>query len=372
MHGASNTAIFSCAYIIFEVNKIIMKNIYIAGVAGSGKTAIALGLALKFKEEGYKVSYFKPVGNRTRFVDGEDNDALLMRKVLNMNNDINKIVPYTAGSSYLNCLKNQEHIVESLKDAFREVSQGADFVIIDGAVFPYMGAAYGLDAAGLACMFDASILNIIKLENDLSVDQAIDLNNNITSRGLSVLGHIFNNVPRQLLSKTEGVFKPILERSGCATFGIIPKRPEFASPTVSEFYEALGGELLAGENNLNLVVEDVIIGAMTLESALQYMRRSANKAVILGGDRADLALAALETSTSALILTGGLYPDVKVISRATEKGVPVILVHSDTYSTIETISEVSRRIRPGDENGINIARENIEKYCDWQAILSSL
>ncbi|NPV73482.1 MAG: phosphotransacetylase family protein [Pelotomaculum sp.] len=349
-----------------------MKNLYITGVAGSGKTAIALGIALNLKKEGYRVTYFKPVGNRSRLSDTEDNDALLMREILNIDAEARKIAPFLAGTSYLSGLKNREAALENIKEAYRAVSQEADTVIIDGAAFPHAGAAYGLDAASLAGLFEASVINVIKLENDLSVDQAVFLNNSLASRGLKVIGHIFNNVPRQLLSKTEGVFKPLLEKAGCTTLGIIPVRPEFASPTVSEYYEVLGGELLAGEDRLDLLVEEVIIGAMTLESALRYMRRSANKAVIMGGDRADLALATLETSTSALILTGGLYPDVKVISRAAEKGVPVILVHSDTYTTIERISEVSRRIRPGDAAGINIAMENIEKHCDWQSILNSL
>lgn len=115
-----------------------------------------------------------------------------------------------------------------------------------------------------------------------------------------------------------------------------------------------------------------MVGAMTLEGAIRYLRRSADKAVILGGDRADLALAALETSTSVLILTGGLYPDVKVLARAEEKGVPVILVHYDTYTTIEKLSRVTRHITPGDKAGIRIILENIEEYCNWQAILESL
>ncbi|MEG3072016.1 MAG: DRTGG domain-containing protein [Candidatus Syntrophopropionicum ammoniitolerans] len=92
----------------------------------------------------------------------------------------------------------------------------------------------------------------------------------------------------------------------------------------------------------------------------------------MGGDRADMALATLETSTSALILTGGLYPDVKVISRAAEKGVPIILVHYDTYTTIERLTEISRRISPGDAAGISIAKENIEHHCDWKSIIESL
>lgn len=349
-----------------------MKSLFITGMAGSGKTAISLGIALKLRKEGYNVTYFKPVGNRSKFNGGEDNDALLMHEVLKMKIDTRTIVPFTAGTSYLSGLKNRETAIKNIREAYKEISTGTDFVIIDGAAFPHVGAAYGLDAVSLASLFSVSVLNIIKLENDLSVDQAIFLNNNFTSRGLHVIGHIFNNVPRQLLSKTEGVFSPILETMGCATLGIIPIRPEIASPTVSEYYEALGGELLTGEDKLDLLVEEVIIGAMTMESALQYMRRSANKAVVIGGDRADLALATLETSTSALILTGGLYPDVKVISRAAEKGVPVILVHSDTYTTIERISEVSRRIRFDDSTGINIAMENIEQHCDWQRLIDSL
>ncbi len=349
-----------------------MKNLYITGVAGSGKTAIAMGMALKLKNEGYNVGYFKPVGNLSKFNNGEDNDALLMREVLHMDVDIKKMVPFIAGTSYLSGLKNRELAIENIKEAFYSVSQDTDLVIIDGAAFSHVGAAYGLDVISLAGLFNASLLNVIKLENDFSVDQAIFLNNYFAAKGLHICGHIFNNVPRQLFSKTEGIFASLLEKAGCSTLGIIPIRSEIASPTVSEYYEALGGELLTGEDRLDLLVEEVIVGAMTMDSAIKYMRRSANKAVVIGGDRADMALAALETSTSALILTGGLYPDVKVVSSAAEKGVPVILIHRDTYSTIEKMSEVSRRIRPGDANGINITLENIERHCNWQEIIKLL
>ena len=349
-----------------------MKNLYITGVAGCGKTAIALGIALKMKKEGIKVTYFKPVGSRPKLAGTEDNDAVLMSEILQMKTDVKQIAPFTAGTSYLSGLKNPETAITSIKGAYQAISAEADLIIIDGATFPHVGAAYSIDVISLAPLLNASVLNVIKLENDLSVDQAIFFDNNCKSRGLAVTGHIFNNVPRQLLAKTEGVFKPILEKKCCLTLGIIPMRHEIASPTVSEYYEVLGGELLVGEDKLDRLVEEVIVGAMTMESALKYMRRSANKAVVMGGDRADLALSTLETSTSALILTGGLYPDVKVISRAAEKGVPIILVHYDTYTAIEKISEVSRRIRPGDATGINIAAENIERHCDWKAIMKSL
>ena len=43
-----------------------MRNLYIMGAPGSGKTLLALGLSLKFIQQGFKVAYFKPVGFTSR------------------------------------------------------------------------------------------------------------------------------------------------------------------------------------------------------------------------------------------------------------------------------------------------------------------
>jgi BioD-like phosphotransacetylase family protein len=111
---------------------------------------------------------------------------------------------------------------------------------------------------------------------------------------------------------------------------------------------------------------------MTIESALKYLRRAANKAVITGGDRADMTLTALESGTSVLILTGGLYPDVSVLSRASEKKVPVILVPFDTFTAIDKLHDISRRLRYDDEQGIRLAKDNVAQFCQWQLLLSYL
>jgi len=349
-----------------------MKNLFIMGNPGSGKTDVALGIAQKLRQEGYAVGYFKPVGNARGIPGYQDEDAVLMQKVMNMEAPLERITPFRAGPSYLTGYKQMDNALENIKSAYEEISRDCDVVITDGSFYPYIAASCGLDSLSLAKEFDAQALVVIKIEDDFSLDQAVFYNRYLENEGVPILGNIFSNVSRPLLAKAEGIFQPILAKMGFKSVGIIPSRAEISSPTVAEYYDILGGEVLAGGDHMNHMVEDVVIGAMNSESAFTYLRRTANKAVIIGGDRADLALAALETNTSVLILTGGLYPDVKVIARASEKKVPVILVHTDTYKTIERLDQVSRHIHHTDRMAISIALENVEEYCDWETIKESL
>ncbi|TDA63998.1 MAG: phosphotransacetylase family protein [Clostridia bacterium] len=348
-----------------------MRNLYIMGPTGSGKTAVGVALALKLKEQGVRVAYFKPVGAMV----GEkrvDEDAVLMREVLGMSLPLEEMVLFDVGSHYLSRYEKSGGYLERVAMAHRSVAAGADVVIIGGAPSPYSMASLGLDAGSVAGHLGASVLLVQKVINDLSLDLAIAYNQFVRFREVPALGTILNHVPRALWDKARGVYAPLLEDQGYQVLGIIPQRADISAPTVAEFHDLLGGEILAGEDKMEQAVEDVVIGAMTLESALRYFRRALNKAVITGGDRADLALAALETSTSVIVLTGGLYPDVKVINRAREKGVPLLLVSHDTYSVINMLQEVTRKIRPGDQRSLKLAVENLERYCNWQAIVAHL
>ncbi len=41
---------------------MVAKSLYVAGPPGSGKTGVCAALAMKLREEGLRVAYFKPVG----------------------------------------------------------------------------------------------------------------------------------------------------------------------------------------------------------------------------------------------------------------------------------------------------------------------
>ncbi|NPV53843.1 MAG: phosphotransacetylase family protein [Firmicutes bacterium] len=358
-----------------------MKSLYVIGMAGSGKTALCVGLAERFREEGLRVSFFKPVGNVAGLRKNQDMDAVLMKDLLGMENPLEDIVLFTTGPSYLTSLTtycDKQSIGQyslagvEVKRAFDKVAANADLVLIEGTTSPQAMASVGLDAFTLARELGSMVLMVSRIANDLDLDTALLYNSYARALNLPVVGNVLNNVPRTILDKSKGVYKPILEKQGFPVLGVIPSHTEITSPTVEEICDVLTAEVLAGKANLQNLVEDVLIGAMTFESALRYFRRSTNKAVVTGGDRSDVALAALETSTSVLILTGGLFPDIGVLNKAEEKGIPVLLVQDDTYTAVQKLRAITRKIKPHDEQGIRVARETIREHCDCDPIVDAI
>ena len=137
---------------------------------------------------------------------------------------------------------------------------------------------------------------------------------------------------------------------------------------LSQQAEALGAEVLNPERGMDELVEKVMIGAMTPETALMYMRRLARKAIITGGDRADIQMAALSTDTSCLVLTGGLYPPKPVVAKAYEVGVPILVTRHNTMEAAEMIDRLIARIDPADEDKIQRIAEMVKRHVDLDAI----
>ena len=104
---------------------------------------------------------------------------------------------------------------------------------------------------------------------------------------------------------------------------------------------------------------------MGAEAALSYLRKSVETCLITGGDRTDIALAALETNTKLIIFTGNLEPPRSVIAKAEEKEVPLVVAPVDTFSVSEKIRKIHVHIQP---NEIQICKDQVDKYIDWNKI----
>jgi hypothetical protein len=341
-----------------------------------GKTAFCIGLALKLREEGLRIGYFKPLGWRTARL-GEmpiDEDALLMKSLLNLDAPLELLTPILLDYYYLDQLKREEYapLRERMTKAFGMISDGADLVIVEALHEPCLGSFMGLSVPKLAKILGSSILLISSTQRDYVVDEILFEHERLHAEGARCSGVVFNNVPRTLIERARGLMAPVLGTRGITTWGIIPESTPVTAPTVRTIADALSAEFLSGAEEEDLVVENYLIGAMTQESAIRYFRKTPRKAVITGGDRPDICLAALETDTSVIILTGNLHPDVQVLTRAEEKGVPVLLVPYDTFTTVEKLGGATGRIRVGDSKKITLMRDLVADYVDWRGLLSNV
>ena len=61
-----------------------------------------------------------------------------------------------------------------------------------------------------------------------------------------------------------------------------------------------------------------MLGAMVVDSGLDYFGRKSNKAAIIQQDRPDMQLAALETPTSCLVLSGSSQPPIYSVLQKAE------------------------------------------------------
>ncbi|MFQ6084948.1 MAG: phosphotransacetylase family protein [Candidatus Bathyarchaeia archaeon] len=353
-----------------------MVNLYVTGYGFSGKTAICLGLASKFKEKGLEVGYFKPIGTIMTYTEGKpvDEDVVLMKKLLDLKPPVKDLCPLTLPDSFLDAMAqfSPDELLSRIKKAYESASGDKDIVIFESSADPERFFSFGLSTPELAGEFEAPVLFVAKGGVDSAVDKILLCDLLCKKFGSSFLGFVLNNVPLTYLEKAKGIISPLLEKKGLRSFGIVPEDVRLTAPTVSEIIDVLGGQVLEGATLTDRLVENLMVGAMAPESALSFFRRSTDKAVITAGDRADVALAALETSTSVLILTDNLYPDKQVLRRAAEKGVPVILVPYDTYTTTEKLEALTGRIKPSDAKKIELAGRAVARHVKWRSILKEL
>ena len=352
-----------------------MVTIYVASTSSfSGKSAIAIGLGRQLMRDGFTVGYMKPVGTTIHCVAGQfiDEDASFIKEVFGLPTPVQDLAPLTLNASTVEEFLtdvDEEELRQRLLQAFAEASEGKDIVILEGAGDLAEGSLAGFSAREVADLFQVHAIVVAKYSRDLVVDDLL-----LAGRimGACLVGTVINSVPPMRRDFSQRVMKPFLEKEGIAVLAILPEEKVLLSTSVREIANCLGGQLLCCEDRVEELVEDLVVGAMSAESALAYFRRSLNKAVITGGDRPDIQLAALQTSTKCLILTGSLYPSPVILGHAEEAGVPIILVGYDTLTTVEMLQQFFGKTRFHQPEKMELFQKLLAEHFDFARLYASL
>ncbi len=77
-----------------------------------------------------------------------------------------------------------------------------------------------------------------------------------------------------------------------------------------------------------------------------------------------MILAALETHCVGIVLTNNILPQPNIISIASEKEVPLLLVHSDTHKAAKKIGQMVPLVNSFDEQKIKILEDSIRNHTN--------
>ena len=337
----------------------------------SGKSAVVLGLARQLGREGVSVLFGKPLA--TSAADFPmDPEVRFVGTTLGLSDEqllpsLRVLEPATAQARLLAADLEAGDVLDGLRS--RIAAEAERLVLLEAAGTLSEGLLFGLSLAQLARELDAQVLLVQPWSDSRSVEPLLEARQQLGDR---LAGVVLNGVAPEGLATLRAELEPALERLGFPVLGVMPRSPLLRSVTVEELVRRLDARVLCCQDRLDLLVETLSIGAMNVNSAMEFFRRRRNMAVVTGADRTDIQLAALEASTQCLILTGVGDPLPQLISRAEELEVPVLKVDHDTLTTVETIDAAFGHGRLHEAVKASYAIRLVQEHCNFSRLFERL
>lgn len=354
-----------------------MKALYVTSVDSySGKTALCLALGKHFQSRGHSIAYLKPLSTQPwRGPDGKlvDEDAAFVHTTLGIASEQSLESPVIVTPEALRerlAKGDNGDLLSRIQSAAERLSQQADVLLIEGGASLREGYAMGVSNPRVAKQLGAPVIVIVRYRGEMAV-----VDDTLTAQyrlGDQLLGAVLNHVSNEAGAFVEKYARPFLEGKGIPILGALPDVPRLAALAIEELVSLLSAEVLTETADLEALADTFTVGAMNAEAALARFRRQQRKVVITGGDRTDIQLAALETSTVALILTGHLQPSPMVVRQAESMNVPILLVKENTMETVEAIERAYGKTRLGQAEKLQTFVDLVEAQVDLGPVRTAL
>lgn len=337
----------------------------------AGKTVLCLGIARKMAGEGLSVGYIRPLTQAAPQLESARSCAAVMKRSLGLMEPMDVLNPVTINAESLEAIFSGRagNLHQKVTDAFRLASSGKDVMVAEGVSGLAEGSMVGLDAQSTAELLDAKALLVLRGKSETIGDQAMVAKKRLGER---LMGVVVNAVPQSRMEFVSETLTGFLASKGIKVYAVLPEDRLLSSVSVGELVERLNGRVIVGQEHMDHLVENVMVGAMSVENALKYFRRKPNKVVITGGDRPDIQILALETSTKCLILTGNLEPSPMILGRAEELNVPVVLVSHDTLGAVNAVEQAFLEVQFYDEKKNRRFEQMLETSLDYGSLRHDL
>ncbi len=359
--------------------------IYVAATHQNvGKTLMSLGILGTLSRCGRSVGYIKPVGQRTIVAEGVevDEDAVLMDRVFNFGGDLQDTNPVRVGKGFTaDYIRHgrDNRLAEQIQEAFARVSQGRDFVVVEGTGHAGVGSVLDLSNARVAQLLGTPVVMVAPGGVGRPIDEVALNYALLREAGVPLAGVVINKVKLDKYDQVKELATKGFAQKGITVLGVLPFDDILSAPSVKDVMAEVDGALISqevAEAALEAPVRHNLVGAMSAHQALDYFKPGS--LVITPGDREDIILASIGMAlsgehnqpgmVSGIVLTGHAVPHPAILELIHRSRIPVITCSKDTYTVASQIHDLMVKITPEESNKIEQAIQLVGQHVDIQAI----
>jgi BioD-like phosphotransacetylase family protein len=341
-----------------------MKNIIIGSISeNAGKTSFIVGLG---KTLGQKFAYLKPFGDRLIYRKKRlwDYDSALVTNIFGLDQSSDDI---TLGfeHSKLRYMYDEAGTKNKIQEMARNLA-GNPMLVVEGGMDLTYGSSVKLDTLSLVKYLGGKLILVISGDEGAIIDDITFIKKYVCMTDID-WGVIINKVNN--LEDYKANHLRDVKEMGVKVLGVIPNEPKLTQVPMSYIAEKLQARVISGDGGLNKKVNKILVGSMGGDTATRYpLWKSENKLAITSGDRSDYIVAALESSTSGIILTNNFLPPQNLISKAADKNIPMLLVPFDTFSTAKQVDDMVPLLTKDDPERIDILHNLISTNVEINEI----
>ncbi|MEM7656082.1 MAG: AAA family ATPase [Bacteroidota bacterium] len=228
----------------------IPKRLYVAATSQHvGKTTSTLGLIAALRQQGNRVGYCKPAGQKYVWAQGEkvDKDAQLFADYLGFELEPDLHSPVILEPGLI-----KDHIEEPQRDALiqpilsaaNRLSAMHDVVVFEGTGHPGVGSTVGISNAQVAKALDAGVILILEGGIGSTLDM-LALNRAIFQQeGVPIVGVILNKTRKDKMAKVAHYVETYLQRLNIPLLGLLPYEASLSLPQLGSVTAAIDGRML--------------------------------------------------------------------------------------------------------------------------------
>ena len=353
--------------------------IYIASTGQNvGKTSLSIGLIGYLREQGYKVAFMKPMGQRYKTIDGKkiSEDVLLINQTFNLDFDLSLMSPFIVerGITKKFITGELESPLPEIKKAFLELWKDSDVVVIEGTGHTGVGSIFDLSNSRIARELNARVLFIVEGGIGSTID-SFNLNRALFEReGVKISGVFVNKVKEAKLDSTVKILRNYFKKEKIRFCGAFPYRPILSMPSIQLLKDEIGAEFLRGAEFAERKMGEVIIGLNEAHIFIEELTNHQDDVfIVTSGDRSDILLALLvllerdRLNPTGILLTGNRPPS-SILDFFQDKDLPILHVEENIFKISSLILNMSVKIDPFEKEKIKTLIEMFEEYADKKRI----